>query len=172
MVNFLNTHPKLRNISAFLSLSQSDLPEVPFNLKTCDFLQDGILPNMESLNLPARDLRQILKAVRRPSPLHTLGVVQPQDWYVPEELDHDEHYVSSLDDVWGTTVEGFEPEVAQNIHNLLIDLPNLRELTVEGLTTISQLNQLIYLTPHLEVIRFRGRQIPPVCQAPFYERNG
>ena len=68
MVNFLNTHPKLRNLSAFLSLSQADLPDAPFNLKTCDFLQYGILPSLESLDLPSKDVREILKAIRRPSP--------------------------------------------------------------------------------------------------------
>ena len=171
MVNFLNTHPKLRNLSAFLSLSQADLPDAPFNLKTCDFLQYGILPSLESLDLPSKDVCEILKVIRRPSPIRTLGVIQGQDWYISKELDYDEHYVSPLDDVWGATVEDLEPEIGRNSRNLLVDLPDLRELTVEGLTTTSQLDQLISLTPHLEVITFRGRQILSVRHAVFLQKR-
>ncbi|KAF9484284.1 hypothetical protein BDN70DRAFT_872780 [Pholiota conissans] len=173
IVRFLNTHPSVRALSASLSLSEEDLPETPFNLESNDGLYEGILPNITSLHLPPKDLRPVLRALRRPSPITSLGILEPQDWYAAEELDDDENYVSSLDDVWGAPPEGQESEIGpsrgRDLHNLLTDMPDLRELTIMNVTTFAQLHKLASLTPNLESVTSIGKHIHTSYVDPHFE---
>jgi hypothetical protein len=163
MVPFLNTHPDLLSLSASLSLSEDDLPETPFNLETADGLWENILPHIDALCLPPRDLRPVLRALKRPSPITALGVLEPQDWHAAAELEDDENYVSSLDDVWGAPPEGQASEVGpsrgRDLHNLLTDMPELRALSVRDVTSFAQLNKLVALTPKVERVSLDGRRI-------------
>lgn len=167
MVDFLNNHAKLRKISATLSLVEDDLQETPFCLEKCDFLQQDILPNIEYLHIPSKDLRPIVKAMKQPSLVRSLGVLQPEDWDIGEDLElrRDEHYVSTLDEVWGTPSEEVELEDEQSPGSDFLPLltgANLSDLTVENVTSLTQLEDLIELTPQLERIEFVGQQIPSV----------
>jgi hypothetical protein len=163
MTTFLNTHPNLRTLSMSLSL-EDDLPDLPFDAESyiTDLSRNEILSNIESLYIsPSRALRPVLRSLKRPSPLHSLGTLEPCDWNASEELHADENYVSSLDDVWGYSsptetqmAEDGSPGGSRELSNLLSGISNLRSLAVTDVKDLWQLDKLVRATPELETIVF------------------
>ncbi|KAF9461100.1 hypothetical protein BDZ94DRAFT_858896 [Collybia nuda] len=174
MAVFLSQHPSLREITAFLSLSDSDLPKLPFSLDGLE-LDKSFLPNLETIDLAPDLARPILRALSRPSSIQSISTIEPCEWDAAE--DEPEEYVSSLDDTWGApTGQDVDDEnisqladtwgvpVAEKCSegetsktNLLEGMSNLRSLRVKDLRSFAQLEKLVGATPNIESIYFTGR---------------
>ncbi|KAF9531206.1 hypothetical protein CPB83DRAFT_881706, partial [Crepidotus variabilis] len=184
MGDFLFHHRALRQLSATL-YTPSDtedtealpsLPESPFDLPTFTTPLTLFLPSLETLYSTPQTLRRVLHYVNRPSPLQRLGILEPLDWNADEELEEDENYVHSLDDVWvwdepdpdqDPDEEQPEPRTPDSpngsshpavplMKNYLVGIRDLRSVVVRGVTRFMQLSRLVRATPHLESVIFLG----------------
>ncbi|KAF8874866.1 hypothetical protein CPB84DRAFT_1752841 [Gymnopilus junonius] len=129
MANFLLRHPGITSLSAFLSLSEEDLPPAPFSL-------DSLQPN--------------------PSTIRKLHYIEQCDWStINDEEDRD---LSMLDDLWGVPENLRRNNCGQDGgHNWvpLVDMHNLRSLAVRSVRRFKQLEEVAELMPDLQRLTIR-----------------
>lgn len=158
MIVFLRRHPRLRRLSASLSLIEEEGPPlVPFSFESYETSIRGILPNLEYVDLPPAVLRPFLRTVHRPTNLQSIQHLDSGDWSTDDDSPTDSGFLTTLDDVWGLPSgedvgEGNNQEEGSSgpQEELLAGMPKLRILSLASISTLKQLEKLHRLTPGLE----------------------
>ena len=148
ITKFLNRHPTLRTVVAYLSISV-DRTTQNFELDMTGLEKDA-LPNLTHLAVHPKLARPILCVVPDHSTIRELTAVEPRDWDAPEV----EIEPSAADfDTWSEL-----PVInANEDDNLklerafrLREMKNLKSLSLRNITKVEQLEALAKLTPNLE----------------------
>jgi hypothetical protein len=159
MAIFLNRSQHLQTLSVFLSLSQPGLTNVPFSFNTSleTTLHSGILPNLEVLDLHPDIVRPILAAVPKPSSIRRLTLVEPCDWGADIPGD-----ASGFMSPFGDHEKPPRPADVNTVKTGCITsegMPNLCELTATRVERFAQIDQLVEVTPNLEIFRLHDSYI-------------
>ena len=148
ITQFLNRHPTLQSVAAYLSVSV-DRATQNFELDMTGLKKDA-LPNLTGLAVHPKLVRPILCGVPDHLTIRELTAVEPRDWDAPEvEIESP----GADCDTWSELplANAYEDDnIRLERAFRLREMKNLKSLSLRNITAVEQLEALAKLTPNLE----------------------